>query len=111
MPYTRPIHGVVASPLALLALGCLSPDEATAPEPTPAPTTLAAVTTPVGFSWGSATPESQGKNNAPGASYLTLNGCQPGWTGTAPTCTAGKDFSNNWGGRRARRTRRTSPRV
>jgi CubicO group peptidase (beta-lactamase class C family) len=39
----------------------------------------------------------QGKNNAAGASYLTLNGCQPGWTGTAPTCTAGTDWSNNWG--------------
>ncbi|HEX3275133.1 MAG TPA: serine hydrolase domain-containing protein [Gemmatimonadales bacterium] len=39
----------------------------------------------------------QGKNNATGASYLTLNGCQPGWTGTAPSCTAGTDWSNNWG--------------
>jgi len=39
----------------------------------------------------------QGKNNAPGASYLTLNGCQPGWTGTAPTCKPGTDWSNNWG--------------
>ncbi len=38
----------------------------------------------------------QGENNALGASYLTLNGCQAGWTGTAPTCTAGKDWSNNW---------------
>jgi hypothetical protein len=60
MPYARPIQGVVASPLVLLALGCLSPDEATAPEPTPVPATTAAVTAPVGFSWGSATPESQG---------------------------------------------------
>ena len=39
----------------------------------------------------------QGKNNATGASYLTLNGCQPGWTGTAPSCTAGTEWSNNWG--------------
>jgi CubicO group peptidase (beta-lactamase class C family) len=39
----------------------------------------------------------QGKNNATGASYLTLNGCQPGWIGTAPACTAGTDWSNNWG--------------
>ncbi|HEX3274537.1 MAG TPA: serine hydrolase domain-containing protein [Gemmatimonadales bacterium] len=39
----------------------------------------------------------QGKNNATGASYLTLNGCQPGWTGTAPSCTPGTDWSNNWG--------------
>jgi len=38
----------------------------------------------------------QGKNNATGASYLTKNGCQPGWTGTAPTCTPGTDWSNNW---------------
>jgi len=39
----------------------------------------------------------QGKNNAPGASYLTLNGCQPGWTGTAPNCSPGTNWSNNWG--------------
>jgi CubicO group peptidase (beta-lactamase class C family) len=39
----------------------------------------------------------QGDNNANGASYLTLNGCAPGWTGTAPTCTAGTNWSNNWG--------------
>jgi hypothetical protein len=38
----------------------------------------------------------QGENNANGASYLTKNGCAPGWTGTAPTCTVGKDWSNNW---------------
>jgi len=38
----------------------------------------------------------QGQNNANGASYLTLNGCAPGWTGTAPTCTAGTNWSNNW---------------
>lgn len=38
----------------------------------------------------------QGQNNAAGASYLTQNGCAPGWTGTAPTCTAGTDWSNNW---------------
>jgi CubicO group peptidase (beta-lactamase class C family) len=38
----------------------------------------------------------QGENNANGASYLTLNGCQPGWTGTAPTCAAGTNWSNNW---------------
>jgi CubicO group peptidase (beta-lactamase class C family) len=38
----------------------------------------------------------QGENNALGASYLTLNGCAPGWTGTSPTCTAGTDWSNNW---------------
>ena len=39
----------------------------------------------------------QGENNAPSASYLTKNGCVAGWTGTAPTCTAGKDWTNNWG--------------
>jgi hypothetical protein len=39
----------------------------------------------------------QGNNNATGASYLTQNGCAPGWTGTAPVCTAGTDWSNNWG--------------
>jgi CubicO group peptidase (beta-lactamase class C family) len=39
----------------------------------------------------------QGENNATGASYLTKNGCFPGWTGTAPACTTGKDWSNNWG--------------
>ena len=39
----------------------------------------------------------QGENNAKGASYLTLNGCAPGWTGTAPTCVAGTNWTNNWG--------------
>jgi CubicO group peptidase (beta-lactamase class C family) len=38
----------------------------------------------------------QGEENGPGASYLTENGCAPGWTGTAPTCAAGTDWSNNW---------------
>jgi CubicO group peptidase (beta-lactamase class C family) len=38
----------------------------------------------------------QGENNANGASYLTQNGCAPGWTGTAPTCAPGTDWSNNW---------------
>jgi len=38
----------------------------------------------------------QGVNNATGASYLTLNGCAPGWTGTAPSCTSGTKWSNNW---------------
>ncbi|MDQ3222584.1 MAG: hypothetical protein M3Q75_03790, partial [Gemmatimonadota bacterium] len=38
----------------------------------------------------------QGENNAKGASYLTLNGCAPGWTGTAPACVAGTNWSNNW---------------
>ncbi len=38
----------------------------------------------------------QGENNATGASYLTKNGCAPGWTGTAPNCVAGKNWSNNW---------------
>jgi CubicO group peptidase (beta-lactamase class C family) len=38
----------------------------------------------------------QGVNNAKGASYLTLNGCAPGWIGIAPTCTAGTNWSNNW---------------
>lgn len=38
----------------------------------------------------------QGENNAPGASYLTTNGCEPGWTGTAPNCEPGTDWSNNW---------------
>ncbi|HET7425040.1 MAG TPA: serine hydrolase domain-containing protein [Gemmatimonadales bacterium] len=39
----------------------------------------------------------QGENNANGASYLTQNGCQPGWTGTAPSCKPGTNWSNNWG--------------
>jgi CubicO group peptidase (beta-lactamase class C family) len=39
----------------------------------------------------------QGESNAPGASYLTTNGCQIGWTGTAPDCTQGTDWRNNWG--------------
>jgi CubicO group peptidase (beta-lactamase class C family) len=39
----------------------------------------------------------QGDNNARGASYLTQNGCSPGWTGTAPTCVAGTNWANNWG--------------
>jgi CubicO group peptidase (beta-lactamase class C family) len=39
----------------------------------------------------------QGENNATGASYLTKNGCAPGWKGTSPTCTAGTDWTNNWG--------------
>ncbi|MEO7987751.1 MAG: serine hydrolase domain-containing protein, partial [Gemmatimonadales bacterium] len=38
----------------------------------------------------------QGENNAKGASYLTKNGCAPGWTGTAPVCKEGKNWSNNW---------------
>ncbi|HEY3116791.1 MAG TPA: hypothetical protein VGK54_08620, partial [Chloroflexota bacterium] len=38
----------------------------------------------------------QGENNAKGASYLTKNGCYAGWTGTAPSCTAGTNWSNNW---------------
>lgn len=38
----------------------------------------------------------QGENNAKGASYLTTNGCAPGWTGTAPNCEEGIDWSNNW---------------
>ncbi|MBA3444868.1 MAG: beta-lactamase family protein [Gemmatimonadales bacterium] len=38
----------------------------------------------------------QGENNASGASYLTINGCAPGWTGTAPSCKAGNNWSNNW---------------
>ena len=38
----------------------------------------------------------QGENNANGASYLTENGCAPGWTGTAPSCKSGTDWSNNW---------------
>ena len=38
----------------------------------------------------------QGENNAEGASYLTLNGCAPGWTGSAPDCVEGSDWSNNW---------------
>ncbi|HZN98638.1 MAG TPA: serine hydrolase, partial [Gemmatimonadales bacterium] len=38
----------------------------------------------------------QGENNANGASYLTLNGCAPGWTGTSPNCQPGTDWSNNW---------------
>jgi CubicO group peptidase (beta-lactamase class C family) len=39
----------------------------------------------------------QGENNANGASYLTQNGCAPGWTGTAPTCIPGTNWTNNWG--------------
>ena len=38
----------------------------------------------------------QGNNNARGASYLTLNGCAPGWTGLAPSCSPGTNWSNNW---------------
>jgi CubicO group peptidase (beta-lactamase class C family) len=38
----------------------------------------------------------QGENNARGASYLTSNGCAPGWAGTAPKCEEGSDWSNNW---------------
>jgi CubicO group peptidase (beta-lactamase class C family) len=38
----------------------------------------------------------QGENNGKGASYLTQNGCAPGWTGTAPTCEPGTDWGNNW---------------
>lgn len=38
----------------------------------------------------------QGENNAQGASYLTTNGCAPGWIGTAPSCEEGTDWSNNW---------------
>jgi CubicO group peptidase (beta-lactamase class C family) len=38
----------------------------------------------------------QGENNARGASYLTTNGCEPGWTGMAPDCKEGTDWSNNW---------------
>jgi CubicO group peptidase (beta-lactamase class C family) len=38
----------------------------------------------------------QGENNAAGASFLTTNGCLPGWTGVSPTCTPGTDYSNNW---------------
>lgn len=34
--------------------------------------------------------------SANGAPYLTINGCAPGWTGTAPTCTQGTNWSNNW---------------
>jgi hypothetical protein len=39
----------------------------------------------------------QGQKNGNGASYLTQNGCAPGWTGTAPTCVVGTDWTNNWG--------------
>ncbi len=38
----------------------------------------------------------QGEDNGDGASYLTTNGCAPGWTGTAPDCEPGMDWSNNW---------------
>jgi CubicO group peptidase (beta-lactamase class C family) len=38
----------------------------------------------------------QGENNAKGASFLTINGCAPGWTGTSPSCKAGTNYSNNW---------------
>jgi len=39
----------------------------------------------------------QGETYGSGGGYLTLNGCFPGWTGTAPTCRAGTSYSNNWG--------------
>jgi CubicO group peptidase (beta-lactamase class C family) len=39
----------------------------------------------------------QGEMYGQGGGYLTLNGCFPGWTGQAPTCTAGTSYSNNWG--------------
>jgi len=39
----------------------------------------------------------EGDNNALGASYLTTNGCAIGWTGIAPSCTRGTNWSNNWG--------------
>jgi hypothetical protein len=39
----------------------------------------------------------QGETYGNGGGYLTLNGCFPGWTGTAPTCRAGTSYSNNWG--------------
>jgi CubicO group peptidase (beta-lactamase class C family) len=39
----------------------------------------------------------QGGNNADGASYLTLNGCAAGWTGTSPTCAPGTNWANVWG--------------
>jgi len=38
----------------------------------------------------------QGENNVKGGSFLTLNGCSPGWTGTSPNCTPGTNYSNNW---------------
>ena len=38
----------------------------------------------------------QGENNATGASYLTTNGCAPGWTGMSPNCEEGTEWSNNW---------------
>ena len=60
MPCTRPLHGMVALPIVLLGLGCLNADQATAPEVAPSPPITAAVTTPVGFTWGAGTPESQG---------------------------------------------------
>lgn len=39
----------------------------------------------------------QSEYTANGAPYLTINGCLPGWTGTAPTCAQGTNWSNNWG--------------
>ena len=39
----------------------------------------------------------QGETYGNGGGYLTLNGCFPGWTGTAPTCRAATSYSNNWG--------------
>jgi len=41
----------------------------------------------------------QGENNVVGGSFLTKNGCSPGWTGTSPSCTPGTDYSNNWNDR------------
>jgi CubicO group peptidase (beta-lactamase class C family) len=38
----------------------------------------------------------QGETYGSGGGYLTLNGCSPGWTGTAPTCSPGTNYSNNW---------------
>jgi hypothetical protein len=38
----------------------------------------------------------QGESTGRGAAYLTTNGCAPGWTGKAPDCEEGTDWSNNW---------------
>ena len=60
MSNVRKTLDVAACPLLLLALGCLNNDDPTAPAAVAAPTNAAPAATASGFSWGTATPESQG---------------------------------------------------
>ena len=60
MSNVRKTLGVAACPLLLLALGCLNNDDATAPAAVAGPDDHGAGGHGVGFSWGTATPESQG---------------------------------------------------